>query len=136
MTHAPHRRRTPGWLRIVGLGFGLSLAVAVTPAPDTLTMSHDRVAVVPAPGVLGNDVGIGGNTHAILDSGPTHGTVVLAQNGGYTYTPNAAYVGTDVFHYHPTGCLLFCSQPVTITIRNATPVAAGDSYAAVAGVTK
>ena len=60
-----------------GFGFGLSLAVSlapapvvaltITPAPDTLTMSHDRVAVVPAPGVLGNDVGIVGNTHAILD---------------------------------------------------------------------
>ena len=118
MNDATRRRRAPGWLHLVAAGLGLSLALALAagpavaltllPTPDTHTMSHDRVAVVPAPGVLGNDVGIGGNTHAILDSGPSHGVVVLAQNGGYTYTPAASYVGTDVFRYHPTGCLLGC----------------------------
>lgn len=101
---------------------------------DTLTMVHDRVAVVPPPGVLGNDLDLDGGATAVLDSSPTHGTVTLRSDGGYTYKPNAGYVGTDVFRYHATSRLLSSlSTPVTITITNAVPVAVADAYAATAG---
>jgi large repetitive protein len=34
--------------------------------------------------------------------GPTNGTVVLAANGDFTYTPNPTFVGTDTFTYRLT----------------------------------
>ena len=48
-------------------------ALAVVAVPDVLSMKHDRTAVVPAPGVLGNDINLLGGTTAILVSAPTHG---------------------------------------------------------------
>ena len=102
--------------------------------PDTLTMVHDRVAVVPPPGVLGNDLDLDGGATAVLDSPPTHGTVTLRSDGGYTYKPNAGYVGTDEFWYHATSNLLdSLSTPVSITITNTVPVAFADAYEATAG---
>jgi hypothetical protein len=109
-------------------------ALSLLPVADTLTMVHDRVAVVPAPGVLGNDVGLGGGAKAVLDTPPSHGTVNLASDGGYTYTPSAGYVGTDRFWYHPTG-LLVITTTVTITITNAAPVAKDEAYSTQTGVT-
>jgi hypothetical protein len=109
-------------------------AISLLPVADTLTMIHDRTAVVPAPGVLGNDVGLGDGATAVLDTPPSHGTVDLAPNGGYTYTPVAGYVGTDRFYYHPTG-LLVIKTSVTITITNKVPVANDDAYSTVTGGT-
>jgi len=34
-----------------------------------------------------------------LGQGPAHGTVVIDQNGGYSYTPATGYTGTDAFTY-------------------------------------
>jgi len=101
---------------------------------DSLTMKHDRTAVVPAPGVLGNDLNLLGGATAILVSGVSHGSLTLRSDGGYTYTPSAGYVGTDSFRYHPSG-LLYTSATVTITITNATPVARPDAYSGMAGTT-
>jgi hypothetical protein len=108
-------------------------ALAVVAIPDVLSMHHDRTAVVPPPGVLGNDLNVLGGTTVSLTSNPSHGTVSLRSDGGYTYVPNAGYVGTDVFGYRPSG-LLANATTVTITITNAPPVATADSYAATAGV--
>jgi hypothetical protein len=101
---------------------------------DTLTMLHDTVAVVPPPGVLGNDVDLDGGATAVLDSPPSHGTVNLRSDGGYTYKPNAGYVGTDEFWYHATSNLLnSLTTPVTITITNVPPVAVDDAYSGTTG---
>lgn len=101
--------------------------------PDTHSMKHDTIATIPPPGVLGNDVDLLGGATAILTAQPTHGNVDLRPDGGYTYQPDAGYVGTDVFRYRPSG-LLGLGTTVTITITNAAPVAANDSYNAVTGV--
>jgi hypothetical protein len=117
------------------LGPWLKPAVALTlvPNPDKYSVIHDRVLVVPPPGVLANDVGLLGKT-AVLVSGPSHGTLSLRSDGGFTYTPTGGYVGTDLFRYRPSG-LLQIPTDVTITITNAAPTAANDSYAATTGVT-
>ena len=47
----------------------------------SLTMKHDRTAVVPAPGVMANDVVLLGGTVQLV-SGVSHGTVSLQSNGG------------------------------------------------------
>jgi Bacterial Ig domain len=112
---------------------GLLPPVAPVGVPDTYSMKHDRPTTIPAPGVLANDLDLIGGTTAIKTADPTHGTVVLRSNGGFTYTPNAGYLGTDVFRYKPSG-LLGVATTVTITITNAAPTAANDTYSAVTGV--
>ncbi len=53
---------------------------------------------------------------------PTHGAVMLAANGAFTYTPAASYFGTDTFTYKVSDAAgLTATAVVTITI--APPVA-------------
>jgi hypothetical protein len=118
------------WARPVVAGL---LPVAVN---DTLSATHDRTTSVAAPGVLGNDVLVGSGFSATLYSGTTHGTVSLASNGGYSYTPSSGYVGTDQFRYRVDGGLLGISNvaTVTITVTNAAPVAVNNTYTATTAV--
>lgn len=109
-------------------------ALAAVGVNDSLTMKHDRTAIVPPPGVLANDLNLIGGTTAILVSDVSHGTLFLSSDGGYTYSPAAAYVGTDQFSYKPSG-LLSTAATVTITITNAAPVARPDAYSGAAGAT-
>jgi large repetitive protein len=54
-------------------------------------------------------------------TGPTNGSVVLAANGAFTYTPNTNFVGTDTFVYRITdGSGLTDTATVTITITPPT----------------
>jgi len=56
--------------------------------------------VVAAPGVLDNDYDIDGdNLTATLKTNVTNGTLVLLDNGSFTYKPNANFCGTDSFVY-------------------------------------
>ena len=51
-------------------------------------------------GVLGNDIDADGDTlTAILVTNVQHGTLSLAGNGTFTYTPAPGYYGTDSFTY-------------------------------------
>ena len=109
-------------------------ALAAIANPDTLSTSHDRLAIVPAPGVLKNDLNLVGSTTAILVSGTTHGSVGLATDGGYTYDPDPGFLGSDVFKYRDSG-LVTNTTTVTITVVNAAPVASDDAYTATTGVT-
>ena len=109
-------------------------ALVAVANPDTLTTRHDRLATVPAPGVLKNDTNLLGSTTAVFVSGTTHGTVNLAGDGGYTYAPSAGYTGSDQFRYRDSG-ILTNTTTVTITVTNAAPVARDDSYTAATGVT-
>jgi hypothetical protein len=94
---------------------------------DNYSVSHDHLLSVPSPGVLQNDTGLLGGTTAVLVSGVSHGTLDLNSNGSFTYQPDAGYVGSDSFRYHPSG---FPSPTSTVTIQvtNAAPVARSDSY--------
>src|SRR5206468_1542895 len=89
--------------------------------------------------VLANDAdpdntdGIAGNEDtltAVLDAGPTSGTLVSNANGSYTYTPNANFFGTDSFTYHAVDSdSLHDALPIfTITVNevNDIPVASDD----------
>jgi hypothetical protein len=108
-------------------------AISLLAVPDTLTIVHDHTTTVPAPGVLANDIKLLGTT-AVLNSQPSHGSVTLASNGGYTYDPAAGFVGTDVFRYHDfDGLLPTNTTTVTITVTNSAPVARDDRESANAG---
>ena len=103
---------------------------------DTGTVRHDRTRTVAAPGVLGNDIQIGGGYTAVLTTDVAHGALTLDADGGYVYIPGARYVGADSFRYRVDGGLLGLSNiaTVSLTITNAAPVASDDAYSATTGV--
>jgi len=80
---------------------------------------------VAAPGVLGNDTGVGPLTAALV-SGPSNGTLTLNANGSFIYTPNTGFTGpSDSFQYTANN-VGGASTPATVTITvisNAAPVA-------------
>jgi VCBS repeat-containing protein len=65
-----------------------------------LQHDEDTPLTIAAAGVLGNDSdGEGSALHAVLVSGPAHGTLTLNADGSFTYTPAADYNGADSFTY-------------------------------------
>jgi len=85
-----------------------TVSITITPVNDApvavndgYSTNRDTPLTVAAPGVLGNDTDQDGDTlTAILNSGPSHGSLSLNANGGFTYTPTANYTGPDSFTYH------------------------------------
>ncbi|MFF5079467.1 beta strand repeat-containing protein [Actinoplanes sp. NPDC000266] len=60
---------------------------------------------------------------------PAHGAAVLAADGTVAYTPAAGYQGTDTFTYSITDAFgKTASALVTITVRNAAPIAVADQF--------
>jgi len=99
--------------------------------PDSYSTDEDTTLMIPAPGVLGNDGDVDGDTlTAVKMSDPSHGTVTLNNNGGFTYVPVANYHGTDSFTYKAFDGIAF-SNVVTVTITvntgNQPPVANNDT---------
>lgn len=99
---------------------------------ESYTTNENTPLVVDAPGVLANDSDAQNNTlTAVLDTPPSHGTVTLNTNGGFTYTPATGYTGGDSFNYHANDGSLD-SDIVTVSIIvnavNTAPVATGESY--------
>ncbi len=99
---------------------------------DSYTTAEDTAKVVAAPGVLSNDTDTEGTTlTAIKIANPSHGTVSLAANGSFTYTPAANWSGTDSFTYKANdGSTDSNTVTVTITVTavNDAPVAVADAY--------
>src|SRR5207247_2548157 len=111
----------------------VSIAInAVNDAPDGATDSYttteDTALTIAAPGVLGNDTDVDSPTiTAVLVAGPTHGTLTLTADGGFTYTPAANYNGPDSFTYKANDGSLdsnVATVMITITAGNDAPVAA------------
>lgn len=53
--------------------------------------------------------------------GPTNGTVTIAQNGSYTYTPAGGFVGYDSFAYSATDGEKITTNRVVVTVNPASP---------------
>ncbi len=113
-----------------------TVAITVTQVNDVPVAVNDTVSVAkntPATGnVLTNDTDAEGTTlTAALVSNPTHGTVTLAGNGLFTYTPATDYTGADSFSYTASDGVN-TSNTATVTVNvgviNTAPVAANDSY--------
>ncbi len=111
------------------------LPVAVN---DSYSAVHGKVRTVAAPGVLANDLQLGGGFTARLVNDVDHGTLDLNGNGSFTYTSNTSYLGPDTFRYRVDGGLLGLSNTATVTINvtNDAPIARPDAYSAVADVEK
>src|SRR5207248_3088480 len=106
---------------------------AVNHAPvavnDAVTTAEDT----PLSGsVLANDTDVDAGTTltATLVANPAHGTVTLAANGAFTYTPASNYNGSDSFTYKANDGALdsnVATVAIAVTPVNDPPVAGNDS---------
>jgi large repetitive protein len=100
--------------------------------PPTLTATDDSYTTPFRTAVQGNaatgDVFATGSTFAST-SQPASGTVVMAPNGTYTYTPPANFAGTVTFTYRitdPTGATVAAVE--TIVVAPPQLIAVNDAY--------
>jgi hypothetical protein len=83
---------------------------------DSYGTAQDTPLSVSAPGVLANDSDSDGDPlSAVLDSGPSHGTLNLAADGSFSYTPGSGFSGSDSFTYHASDGIQ-SSASVTVTV--------------------
>jgi len=101
-----------------------SVALTVTPVNDPPQASADTypaafmtsLQVGAAQGVLANDSDVDSHPlSAVLVQDVQHGVLLLDPNGGFTYTPAAAFTGVDQFTYKTGDGTLFSSE-VTVTL--------------------
>jgi uncharacterized repeat protein (TIGR01451 family) len=99
---------------------------------DQYSTVEDRVLIVPAPGVLGNDSDPDGDAlTAIISSNPAHGTVTLNAEGSFIYSPNTNYTGVDSFTYRASDGVTnsgLATVSITVTGANDAPLARDDQY--------
>jgi VCBS repeat-containing protein len=99
---------------------------------DSYTTGENQQLNVAAPGVLANDTDADGDPlHALIVTGPAHGTLFLGGAGNFTYTPFSGYTGPDSFTYLANdGTANSNVATVSLTVRapNHPPVANDDSY--------
>ena len=114
------------------------VTIGVTPvddapvsADDSASIALDTTLTVPAPGVLGNDLDLDGESlAATLTIAPQHGTLVLSAAGAYEYIPDPGFWGIDTFDYRAhDGHSYTAPAKVTITVTetNAAPTANSDA---------
>jgi hypothetical protein len=105
----------------------VAATIVVTPQPDAPLADDDAYATTVntpllrgAPGVLANDGDEDGDALTVQTTAvaaPSNGVVALSADGSFTYTPNAAFVGTDTFTYRvQDGTGLTDDAVVTITV--------------------
>ena len=99
---------------------------------DSYSTAEDTALTVPAPGVLGNDGDLDGDTlNARPIVPPAHGTLDLNQDGSFVYTPDANYHGSDSFKYGVIAGSVtsnLATVSLTVTPVNDAPSAGDDSY--------
>jgi predicted outer membrane repeat protein len=110
-------------------GFDVGYDEYINLAPSAAANSYGTAAEVPlvvaAPGVLNNDTDPNLEPlTAVLVSGPATGSLSLAPDGGFVYTPNVAFTGQVTFTYRASdGELVSPMATVTITVTPAALVA-------------
>jgi len=85
-------------------------------AADAFGGTEDHPIGVPPPGVLANDSDPNGDPiRATVASGPTHGVLVLAPDGAFSYTPAPDFSGVDGFTYQASDGSL-ASAPASVQL--------------------
>ncbi len=86
---------------------------------DSVVTDQNTPLKVTGLGVLVNDTDADHDSlKAQLVSGPSHGTLTLAQDGTFVYSPDSAFTGTDSFRYQANdGHEASNTVAVTITVR-------------------
>ena len=76
-------------------------------------------------GLLANDSDADGDPLSVLAvAAPANGTLNIATDGSFEYTPNAGFVGSEVLTYTISDGTTTTSAEVTIAVENQAPVAA------------
>ncbi len=96
-------------------------------ANDTYVTGFETPLTVAAPGVLANDASNSGTVIGFDAVSSQGGTVSVAPDGGFTYTPPAGFAGTDSFGYSISNGTATSSATVTIEVIHFT-VANDDEY--------
>lgn len=92
---------------------------------NSYATAQDTPLNVTAPGVLGNDTDADGDAlTAVLVSGPSNGTLTLNADGSFTYTPEAAFTGSDSFTYRANDGTVD-SGVATVTLTVSPPSTGG-----------
>ena len=100
---------------------------------DFYTTSQDVTLVIKGPGILLNDSDPEGHSLVFtITSLPAHGTLTMAQDGGFSYTPDSGYSGIDGFSYTVNDgqldSVIGATAQITVNFVNKPPVANNDSY--------
>lgn len=87
---------------------------------DSYSVNENTGLNVTAPGVLGNDNDLEGDTlNAILINSTTNGILALNGDGSFSYTPNPDFNGTDSFTYKANDGYVDSGEvTVTITVNS------------------
>jgi VCBS repeat-containing protein len=97
---------------------------------DAYTMDDgDMLTVAAGAGLLANDSDPDGDPIQVVSfQQGTNGTVNVAADGSFTYTPNAGFVGTETVLYTISDGTAFATASLTVTVENDPPVAVDDAY--------
>jgi VCBS repeat-containing protein len=103
---------------------------------DIYGTAPNQILNVTEPGVLSNDGDGNGDILSVWASlwGPEHGSLLLNQDGSFTYQPEVGFVGEDSFSYFVTdGNLTHCdfsfsNEAIVTIIVSDVPIAADDNY--------
>ena len=90
---------------------------APTAADQAFGGTEDQPLLVAAPGVLAGAADADGTiAGAVVATGPAHGTLDLASDGSFTYTPEGDYSGSDAFTYRAVDDDGAQSSPAGVTL--------------------
>jgi len=99
---------------------------------DTYTTTQNTPLIVPLNGVLINDVDPDEDATVTLSSDALNGSVLLALDGSFVYTPDIGFLGFDQFRYRITdGDGETDEETVVIEVMvadNSAPIAVSDMY--------
>src|SRR5439155_272846 len=99
-------------------------------ANDSYSTAEETALTVGAPGVLGNDTDVEGDSlSAVLVSSPSYGTLTLNTDGSFSYTPATNFNGLDSFSYKANDGTVdsgVATVLITVDAVNDAPVAAND----------
>lgn len=94
-------------------------AVAAVPSNDAYTTRVNRTLTIPSRGILANDTRLGSNRSLKVTSKPTKGTLILNNDGSFTYKPNKGFTGKDSFKYTiAKGSLVSVSAMVSLSVED------------------
>lgn len=123
-----------GVIRIIGAAIDIgAVEIGGPPVNDAGSTAEDTPLSVFATGVLANDPAA---TSAVLVTAPVHGVVTVNANGGYLYTPNANFNGTDSFTYEAFeagSSLGIATVNLTVSPVQDPPLAVNDTAAVTVG---
>ncbi len=129
-TYRAYDSGATGNVATVNISIGLTNTAPVA-NNDSYTTAEDTTLAVPVAGVLTNDSDADADAlTATLVTGPTHGTLNLDANGGFTYTPATNYSGPDSFTYRANDGLTnsaVATVNITVTPVNDAPLADSQS---------